>query len=354
MHEVLRAAATSRTSVARRTPTSQSIVALAPDLVVLDREENRIEDHDALVAAGISVFVSDVTDVAGAIAVVGDLAGCRGGADRHRPARAVDPSDARPRRSPHGVRADLASAVDDDRSVDVRRIGARVRSESTWWPSVTIAYPDGRPRRGRSCLDPISYSSRASRTSSTIAHLESRRCRSRRDDRPCRRTGSVLVGDQDTCGHGSSGWSTRAPADALTTQPSVSAPGAHIATTQPPNPPPVIRAPNTPRVVVQLRRRRRPSDRSRCRSRRAGWRGSATSARPAADVVRSAQRVGEVADPTVLVDDVAGATPHHGIGDPRDVVDVAVRSGPMSASRASALVRPRSAYAEPTSVRCAM
>ncbi len=39
-----------------------------PDLVVLDREENRIEDHDALVAAGLDVFVSDVTDLSGAVA----------------------------------------------------------------------------------------------------------------------------------------------------------------------------------------------------------------------------------------------------------------------------------------------
>ena len=36
-----------------KNPDIEAIVALAPDLVVLDREENRIEDHDALVAAGL-------------------------------------------------------------------------------------------------------------------------------------------------------------------------------------------------------------------------------------------------------------------------------------------------------------
>jgi ABC-type Fe3+-hydroxamate transport system substrate-binding protein len=57
-----------------KNPDIEAIVSLAPDLVVLDREENRIEDHDALVTAGLDVFVSDVTDLAGAVAVVRDLA----------------------------------------------------------------------------------------------------------------------------------------------------------------------------------------------------------------------------------------------------------------------------------------
>jgi len=46
---------------------------LRPDVVVLDREENRIEDHDALVAAGLEVFVSDVRTVDAAVALVGEL-----------------------------------------------------------------------------------------------------------------------------------------------------------------------------------------------------------------------------------------------------------------------------------------
>lgn len=57
-----------------KNPDIAAIIELAPDLVVLDREENRIEDHDALVAAGVSVFVSDVVDLDSATGVVAELA----------------------------------------------------------------------------------------------------------------------------------------------------------------------------------------------------------------------------------------------------------------------------------------
>ena len=57
-----------------KNPDVEAIVALSPDLVVIDREENRSEDHDALVAAGLKLFVSDVRSVEGAIALVGELA----------------------------------------------------------------------------------------------------------------------------------------------------------------------------------------------------------------------------------------------------------------------------------------
>ena len=56
-----------------KNPDIAAIVALRPDVVVLDREENRIEDHDALVAAGLEVFVSDVRTVDAAVALVGEL-----------------------------------------------------------------------------------------------------------------------------------------------------------------------------------------------------------------------------------------------------------------------------------------
>lgn len=61
-----------------KNPDIGAIVELAPDLVVLDREENRIEDHDELIAAGLNVFVSDVTDVDGALRVVARLAAAAG------------------------------------------------------------------------------------------------------------------------------------------------------------------------------------------------------------------------------------------------------------------------------------
>lgn len=57
-----------------KNPDLEAIIALQPDVVVMDREENRIEDHDALVEAGVRVFVSDVRSVDDAVALVGDLA----------------------------------------------------------------------------------------------------------------------------------------------------------------------------------------------------------------------------------------------------------------------------------------
>lgn len=42
-------------------PDISAIVAMEPDIVVLEEEENRIEDHDALVAAGVEVLALHVT-----------------------------------------------------------------------------------------------------------------------------------------------------------------------------------------------------------------------------------------------------------------------------------------------------
>jgi ABC-type hemin transport system substrate-binding protein len=44
-------------------PQIDAIVALQPDLVVLDREENRREDADALRAAGVPIHITHVTSV---------------------------------------------------------------------------------------------------------------------------------------------------------------------------------------------------------------------------------------------------------------------------------------------------
>jgi len=46
-------------------PDLAAIVGLAPDLVLMDREENRRDDADALTAAGVEVLATDVTSVAG-------------------------------------------------------------------------------------------------------------------------------------------------------------------------------------------------------------------------------------------------------------------------------------------------
>lgn len=44
-------------------PDVRAVTALAPDLVVVNDEENRREDHDALVAAGLAVHVVRITSV---------------------------------------------------------------------------------------------------------------------------------------------------------------------------------------------------------------------------------------------------------------------------------------------------
>lgn len=54
-------------------PDVAAVVALAPDLVVVNDEENRLEDHDALVAAGLDVHVvriAGVDDVGPALAAL--------------------------------------------------------------------------------------------------------------------------------------------------------------------------------------------------------------------------------------------------------------------------------------------
>ena len=57
-----------------KNPDIDAIIELHPDLVVMDREENRLEDADALAEAGVELFVSDVTTVDAAERFVVDLA----------------------------------------------------------------------------------------------------------------------------------------------------------------------------------------------------------------------------------------------------------------------------------------
>lgn len=61
-----------------KNPDISRIVELEPDVVVMDREENRLEDHDELVAAGLHVVATDVVDIASALAAVPLLAAVSG------------------------------------------------------------------------------------------------------------------------------------------------------------------------------------------------------------------------------------------------------------------------------------
>jgi hypothetical protein len=57
-----------------KNPDLAAIVAMAPDLVVLDEEENRREDAEALAAAGLPLAVTAVRSVAAAVTAVDELA----------------------------------------------------------------------------------------------------------------------------------------------------------------------------------------------------------------------------------------------------------------------------------------
>lgn len=70
-----------------KNPDVERIVALAPDLVVANEEENRLPDLDALRAAGLAVYVTDIRTVDGAF---GSLARMLAACGQDRPAWLVD------------------------------------------------------------------------------------------------------------------------------------------------------------------------------------------------------------------------------------------------------------------------
>jgi ABC-type Fe3+-hydroxamate transport system substrate-binding protein len=59
-------------------PDIAAIIDLRPDLVVMDAEENRREDHDALIAAGVRVHALDVRSLGDVDVQLGELAGAVG------------------------------------------------------------------------------------------------------------------------------------------------------------------------------------------------------------------------------------------------------------------------------------
>ena len=82
-----------RTVGGTKDPDVAAIIELRPDLVVVDEEENRREDHEALVAAGLDVHVLAVRSVDDVDAQLGSLAGRLGA--NWNPVGDVEP---RPRR----------------------------------------------------------------------------------------------------------------------------------------------------------------------------------------------------------------------------------------------------------------
>ena len=102
-------------------PAVRDIVDLAPDLVVLDEEENRREDHDALVAAGSTSTCWPCATWRGSTrrwAALAAAVGASVGADRPAPGTRTEPT---------GVGADLEAALDGPRRADLRQRGAASR-----------------------------------------------------------------------------------------------------------------------------------------------------------------------------------------------------------------------------------
>jgi ABC-type Fe3+-hydroxamate transport system substrate-binding protein len=64
-----------------KNPKIERVVALAPDLVLLNEEENRREDAEALAAAGVPLHVSFPKDASGTAAMVRDLGRALGAGD---------------------------------------------------------------------------------------------------------------------------------------------------------------------------------------------------------------------------------------------------------------------------------
>ncbi|ANY09730.1 helical backbone metal receptor [Pseudonocardia sp. HH130630-07] len=61
-----------------KNPDVERIVALAPDLVLANQEENRLPDLDALRGAGLPVYVTDIRDVDGGLGSLGRMLGACG------------------------------------------------------------------------------------------------------------------------------------------------------------------------------------------------------------------------------------------------------------------------------------
>ena len=172
-----------------KNPDVEAIVALAPDVVVVDEEENRLEDAEALTAAGLELLVTAVRDVAGALDAVRALAARTGRPVPDLTVPAPAPPTARRAFVPIWRRPWMSVNADTYGASVLRFAGVELVTAD-----VAGALPDDRARRRRSAVSRISCWCRASRTRSPRRTSPScARC-SRAQRRPRRRSGPVLVG----------------------------------------------------------------------------------------------------------------------------------------------------------------
>ncbi len=103
-----------------KNPDVDAIVALSPDLVVMDKEENRVVDAEALQQAGLDVHPTHVTSLSDVAPTLARLAAAVGSAAPApaRPGPRPRPGPARSR--PSGLDTHLAPALDDDQRCDLR------------------------------------------------------------------------------------------------------------------------------------------------------------------------------------------------------------------------------------------
>jgi ABC-type Fe3+-hydroxamate transport system substrate-binding protein len=123
-------------------PAIADIVELRPDLVVLDEEENRREDHDALVAAGVDVYALAVRDLAGLDPQMEALASAVG-AEWERVGPRPEPAPTRRAWVPIWKRPWMALGEPTYGSAVLRALGV-------WNVAATLgAYPEMDPERAR-------------------------------------------------------------------------------------------------------------------------------------------------------------------------------------------------------------
>lgn len=68
-----------------KNPNREQIIALAPDLIIANKEENRERDIAALAAAGLTIYVSEIDSVQQAMASLQTIASMLGRSEQSRP-----------------------------------------------------------------------------------------------------------------------------------------------------------------------------------------------------------------------------------------------------------------------------
>ncbi len=171
-----------------KNPDVAAIVACAPDVVVMDKEENRAVDAEALEADGVVVHVTHVRTVDDVAPTLARLAARRG---VRRPSPAAAEASPRRRRRPrrrppaagrhrHRPRlgTDLAAAMDDDQRRNLRLVDpGRGRDRQRLRRTPRIPTRQSLSKRRRPCGQTSSWRHRSPTPSPSAIDASSRRWR---------------------------------------------------------------------------------------------------------------------------------------------------------------------------------